>query len=588
MDNDLLKNKQEREHLRGQAAINKKNREIAKEEQLKQKAISENNKMQATIIVKKQLSKVANVSNIKLSKRHEKILLNFSVRKDIAQIYANYTKQQSINYKQTFTSRYKSINYSGNSKGINSLSALKTSLNHSSRKQKRSIEEWLESESHMNIYYADDVYYSHTEFLTKRDEILSFYDDLKETVNDYDDQEHKKALAKASKNRNSYAAKLKKLLPMDHDDNNNLIKIFSQWECEKHKSTDLNRSKNKIITCKVRVSVKNKLLKMKLSDKHIETKLRVFDNYLLHRAEHQKLKNSIKDRKVTNKNSTLINESVFKIPHSMGDLSHLPKKELLEAGISFFKQKFPENIIKLGCLHADEGLCTDIQSGLNFHIFTSRSSNCAITWREQYINFAKSFALDNPEIFPELLEINLKNKLPAKTMVLVGQCWQLSFFQHLQNEYFNKHKISLRFLESEERADFNVIQAMCQEHLPLADRAQSRFNMLNDKSTRLLKDNNIAKGLLNDLNQKIEIKEKSFSDLLDEEKTKIEPILMAIDLWKVNPEHGNLAVNYIHTLNNYPDIQQALLAEITDYERENNLSKNNMISPKIGNYLKPK
>ena len=284
MDNDFLKNKKEREHLRGKAAIDKKNREIAKEERLKQQAINENKKMQQEVTVRKQLSKIAKASSIKLSKRHQKILLNFSSRKNIAHIYSNYTKQQGIDYKQTFTSRYKSINYSGNKTGKNSLTALKTSLNHSSRKQKRTIEEWLDSESHMNIYYADDNYYSHTDFVKERDKILRFYDDIKLTVNDHDDQEHKQALARASKNRNSYAAKLKKLLPSSH------------------------------------------------------------------RAEHQQLKNSISNRKVTNKNSTLINESVFKIPHSMGDLSHLPKQELLEAGISFFKQHFPQNTVQLGCL----------------------------------------------------------------------------------------------------------------------------------------------------------------------------------------------------------------------------------------------
>ena len=588
MDNDFLKNKKEREHLRGQAAIDKKNREIAKEERLKQQAINENKKMQQEVTVKKQLSFFAKASSIKPSKRHQKILLNFSSRKNIAHIYSNYTKQQGIEYKQTFTSRYKSINYSGNKTGKNSLTALKTSLNHSSRKQKRTIEEWLDSESHMNIYYADDNYYSHTDFVKERDKILRFYYDIKLTVNDHDDQEHKQALARASKNRNSYAAKLKKLLPSNHDDNDRLIKIFNRWESEQHKSTDLNRDRNKLITSKVRRSIKNRLLEMKLSEKHIETKLRVFDNYLRHRAEHQQLKNSISNRKVTNKNSTLINESVFKIPHSMGDLSHLPKQELLEAGISFFKQHFPQNTVQLGCLHADEGLNPEIQSGLNFHIFTGRSNSTSVTWREQYINFAKDFALENPELFPELLKIDPKNKQTAKTMVLVGQCWQLSFFQHLQIEYFNKLQISLRFLESEERADFNIIQAMCQEHLPLADRAQSRFNMLNDRANRLLKDNNIAKEQLENIQKQISYKEKSFSDLLAEEKSKIESILIAVDLWKVNPDHGNLAVNYMDTLDDYPDIQQAILTEIIDYERENHIRENKMISPRIGKHLKPK
>ncbi|MCL1049443.1 hypothetical protein L2755_07375 [Shewanella abyssi] len=503
------------------------------------------------------------------SKSKNRVLNNFAYRKDLAKIFRQNNASNGIDYKRNITVRYSSINYNHrNSKDL-SLNALETSLEHSSRLKKQRTEEWHENQSYKNIFYADGKYLTHQDFVQNREQYLSFFNKIKLAANNKSDDKNKKDLAKYSRYRGSYFSKIKKLLPPIHPEYDQFVKQISKLEQSKNKTLDLSKEPHSAVISGLKTYLIRQYEILGFSPKHQENKLRVFDNYLSHRLKHQELKASSANRKVKNLNSTSISEQVFKIPHRHGEMIGVDKKNLLEACVSFFEKNFEGAKIKLAVLHADEGISDDLETGLNAHIFISPNANTP--WSQQYILFAKKQAQAHySEQFPELLSIDSSQKLSPKTLVACGQILQLSFLQHLQEKVFNQHDIGIRFLEENERKEFNNIVSMIEDSMPLHLRQQSRWNMLNDKS--------------NELSQSIALQSEQLEAIKKATTQKQKKMLEAIEIWQLHPskDTASLTLFQLEMIDELPEaIKTSLLAEITSFEQQNNIDSNAKLSNKI-------
>ncbi|WP_028765503.1 hypothetical protein [Shewanella colwelliana] len=506
------------------------------------------------------------------AKSKNRVLNNFAYRKDIAQIFRQNNASNGIDYKRNITVRYSSINYNHRNNGDLSLNALESSLNHSARleEKKRRVEEWLDSQSHKNIYYADGKYLAHQDFVQKREQYLSFFNEVQQAANNKSDQKNRSDLCKYSRYRSSYFSKIKKLLPPTYPEYEKFIEQISKLEQPKNKTVDLSKEPHSASVDRLRTYLDRQYQQLGLSPKHKANKLRVFDNYLSHRLKHQELKASSANRTVKNLNSTSISEQVFKIPHRHGEFKSIDKKKLLESCVSFFEQNFDGAKIKLAALHADEGMNDDLETGLNAHIFISPGGNTR--WSEQYLSFAQKQAKTHySEQFPELAtSIDPSKKLPPQILVACGQILQLSFIQHLQEKVFNNHGIGIKFLEEKERSDFKNIVGMIEESMPLHMRQQSRWNMLNDKS--------------NELSQNIVLQSEQLEAINCVTEKKQKKMLEAIDIWKLQPtpETASLTLFQLEMIDELPEpVRTALLAEITSFEQRNNIDSDAKLSNRI-------
>lgn len=504
------------------------------------------------------------------SKSKNRVLNNFAFRKDLAKIFRHNNQTNGIHYKRNITVRYSSMNYNHRNNGELSLNALNTSLTHSARKEKNRCEEWLDNQSHKNIYYADGIYLTHQDFVKNREQYLSFFDEVKLIANNKSDDKHKKELAKYSRYRSSYFCKLKKLLPASHHNHAKFVEQISKLELHQNKSLDLGEKVHSASVAKLKAYLLKQYELLGFSQKHQENKLRVLDNYLSHRQKHQALLESRECRTVKNINSTSISEQVFKIPHRHGEFKEIGKKEMLEACVSFFENNFDGAKIELAALHADEGMSDDLETGLNAHVFISPNANTP--WSQQYISFAQQQAKAHySDQFPELLSIEPSKKLPPQILVACGQILQLMFIQHLQTQVFDLHGIGIRFLEGSERKEFKNIVGMIEENLPIHMRTQSRFNMLQDKS--------------NELSQSIALLSEQLDAINNATEEKQKKMLEAIDIWQLHPsqETASLTLFQLEMINELPEgVKTALLDEIKSFEQKNNIDSNAKISNRIG------
>ncbi|WP_299805908.1 hypothetical protein [uncultured Shewanella sp.] len=563
-DNDK-KTKNEIDFERGMREIAKLKSRASKKaaEEQQQAYLAEKERLEFQRLIKK-----ASQQSAASSKSKNRVLNNFAYRKDLAKIFRQNNHSNGTHYKRHITARFSSINYNHRNSGDYSLNALNTSLIHSSRKEKNRCEEWLDNQSHKNIYYADGKYLSHHDFVQKREQYLSFFDEVKKTANNKADEKHKVELAKYSRYRSSYFCKLKKLLAPTHPDHAKFVEQISKLESPNNKPLDLSKEPHSASIARLRAYLNKQYTRLGLSPKHRENKLRVFDNYLNHRKQHQSLLESKSNRAIRHLNSTSISEYIFKIPHRHGGFKQIDKQQLLEACVNFFSDNFDVKI-ELAAFHADEGLSDEQESGLNVHVFIKPNRNTP--WSQQYIAFAKKQTqVHYSAQFPELLSIEASKKLPPQIMVACGQILQLSFLQHLQEKVFNHHDIGIRFLEENERKEFNNIVAMVEENMPLHLRQQSRFNMLQDKS--------------NELNQSIDIQSEKL-DSITEATTQLQnKMLDAIDIWKLHPslETATLTLFQLEMIDKLPSqIKSTLIEDIKSFEQLNSIKSKAKLSNKI-------
>lgn len=564
-DSKNNKTKNELDYDRGIREIDKLKSRAMKEKLEKQQS---NTLSEMEMFDLEQMVKEASKKSAVSSKSKCRVLNNFSFRKNLATIFRKLNQDNGINYNNYITIRYKSINYNHRNSGEQSLNALETSLIHSSRQEKRRVEEWIDSQSHNNIYYATRQYLTHDEFIRNREQHLSFLYNIQQTANNKSDQNHKLALSKYSRYRSSYFCKIKKLLPTAHPQQAKFLEKITKLESQQNRDIDLSKPPHSHVISKIRTYLENQYQQLGLSQKHQENKIRIFDNYLSHREKHQALKLSASNRSVKNKNSTSISEQVIKIPHKYGEFKDIEKQHILETCVNFFTDNFDVNI-EFAALHADEGLNENIESGLNAHIFISPTGSS--TWSQQYISFAQKQAkLHYSDNFSELIKIDPNKKLPPHILISCGQVLQLSLLQNLQEKIFNHHDVGIRFLEECERKEFNNIQAMIEENLPIHLRQQSRFNMLNDKS--------------NNLSQNIAIQSAKLDSIQNITNQQLKIILQAIDLWKLKPtpEIASLTLFRLEMLDDLPtDVKNALIDEITLFEQRNGIDSNVRLSNKI-------
>jgi len=547
-------------------------REIAKSKSRASKKATED-QQEAFIAEKERLEferliKEASKKSAASAKSKNRVLNNFAYRKDLAKVFRQKNQSNGIHYKRHITVRFNSINYNHRNSGDLSLNALKSSLNHSTRLEKQRVEEWLGSQSYKNIYYAKGQYLSHLNFTRDREQYLSFFDEIKQDANNKKDDIHRNQLVSASRYRSSYFSKLKRLLPDTHPDHAKFVEKISKLELAENKTLDLSQEPHCAVVTRLRTYLQRQYEQLGLSPKHRENKLRIFDNYLSRRVTHQELKSSSSDRKVKNKNNTCISEAVFKIPHKFGEFKEIDKQQMLETCINFFRDNFDVSI-ELAAFHGDEGLSESQETGLNVHVFIK--PNSTIPWSQQYISFAQKQAQAHySEQFPELASIDPSKKLPQQILVACGQILQLSFLQHLQEKVFNQHDIGIRFLEENERKEFNNIVAMIEESMPLHMRQQSRWNMLNDKS--------------NELSQNIALQSEQLEAINCVTEKKQKKMLEAIEIWQLHPskETASLSLFQLEMIDELPEaIKTSLLAEITSFEQQNNIDSNAKLSNKI-------
>lgn len=511
----------------------------------------------------------------------QRVINNFIYKKDLSNIFKDFTQKQNIPFSRSITTRFNTTCYSGRTKGLNSINSLKTSIKHSIRSEKRNTLEWIDELSSKNLYFTQDKFLSHHEFCKQKAQHLSFMDELENNSKCANDINHKKELNRLSKLRSSYYHKIQNLLPKDHENRNKLFEKLVKLESKENKQKQINKNKQESYI----KSLTNFLLpiyhEIGYSNKKIELKLRVLNNYLSYRFQHINIKNKTNERKIKNKNNTQIVEAVFKIPHRHGDFSSIDAKEFLSAGLSFYQKNFSNNKIHLAALHEDESKCSSVATGRNFHIFIDGNNGTDMTYRQQYLTFAKDYAKERyPDEFKELLSVDTRKKQTTKVMVLSGQVMQLAFLSHVQKILFNKYGIELALLDDSQRKEFNYIQACLEQHLPIEDRQQSRYNMLVEHSEELEKQLIEQNEKISKLEKKISAKQHKIDKFSQIEQHKLDNILEKINLWKLSklPE---IDEHLVELVNSEPLFKSLIIEQLELFEDNYQLTEEQKLSVKI-------
>ncbi|MCG9757472.1 hypothetical protein L1D40_20080, partial [Shewanella insulae] len=553
--------------------------EIDKQKHKINKRESEEKKLIKELEIKHQreiqeaLKNLPDNSNSTNNRSKQRIINNFIYKKNLSSIFMGFTRKQNISFNRAITTRFNTICYSGRTKGVNSINSLKTSLNHSARSEKRHTLEWIDELSSNNLYFTREKYLSHQDFIKHRDQYLSFFDELESNSKCINDIKHKKELNRLSKLRSSYYHKIQNLLPKDHQDKQTLLDKLAQLESKENKQKQISKNRQiKYVEALTRVLLP-RYKELKYSKNKIDSKLRVLNNYLLYRRQHIDIKYETKNRKIKNKNSTQIVEAVLKLPHNHGDFSFIDAKEFLSAGVSFYQKYFPKNKIHLAALHDDESKHVSTLTGRNFHIFIGAHNGTNMTYRQQYLTFARDYAKEYyPEDFAEILDINPNEKQNSNIMVLCGQVMQLAFLSHIQRKLFNRYSIELVLLNDNQRKEFNNIQACLEQHLPIEDRQQSRYNMLIEHSEKLKQQNKIQNKMISTLEQQISNQQEKIEKLNKIHQSKLDELLDRINIWKIS-KLPTIDDHLINLIQSNPQIKKISMEEIEQFEINHTLTE---------------
>ncbi|MGB0835561.1 MAG: hypothetical protein ACPGR2_13700 [Psychrobium sp.] len=463
------------------------NEKIAQSE--KEKAIRESNKESDLTKKLKQVSKNINTNNIQ-NLRARKIISNFKNRKSIDSTFNSkmselFTKKQIAVNKET-TARMNIMHIKAKSRGKNSLNSLRTTMRHMLRIKgyKRQTEEWISSQSHLNLYFHNDEYYTHDEFLEIQNEVYeSIINDKEKDIKNRADKRNKKDVKKYSDLRNSYK---RKILDIAKDDKKltDLIKKLESGDPREVNSQ--NEVINKYITAarnRAREIVKNS----DMPDGRKLQKYKNIDTWIKHRDTHIKKKNY--QRVCHSERENVVSEVSLKIPHANGNLG-ISQREYLDSVKTFFENKpfLNSHNILVGCVHFDESKQTDLAenevTGANVHLVVDCKNNKTnrYSWRKSMIDFARSQQDELNKQFNMNFDINSKGyDLTEKEICHVGQLLQLSFYKHIQLDLFIKKNIKLKFVSEEDRNESTYILACLEQELAIQDRISSRFNMQNEE-----------------------------------------------------------------------------------------------------------
>jgi len=454
-------------------------------------AISENEKaVRETKKTERELNnKLRNISqNINTNQiqgtRARQVISNFKNRKSIdssfnSKISKLLNKKQIAVQKET-TARMNIMNIKAKKKGKNSMNAMRTLLRHMLRIKQRQTEEWIPEDSHLNLYYHDEKYYTHEEFIEIQNDVYdSIINEKVKDVNNRGDKSNKKDVKKYSDLRSSYK---RKVLTIANDDKE-LTELIKKLETGDGR--ELN-SENEAVKTDIELMRKN--LREIVTNSEIPTgrkaqKYKVIDSFIKHRDTHLKKKNY--QRVCHSERENVVSEVSFKIPHANGNLG-INQREYLDSVKSFFeKAPFLKNHkVLAGCTHWDEskriGLSENEITGSNVHLVVDckSSENNRYQWRKSMIDFARS---QQEKLNSEFnMDFNIKAKgydLTEKEICHVGQLLQLSFYKHIQLDLFLKKNIQLKFVAEEDRNNSTYILACLEQELAIQDRLSSRYNM---------------------------------------------------------------------------------------------------------------
>ena len=461
-------------------------------------AISENEKAvrEAKKTERELNNKLRNISqNINTNQiqgtRARQVISNFKNRKSIdssfnSKISKLFTKKQIAVQKET-TARMNIMNIKAKKKGKNSMNAMRTLLRHMLRIKQRQTEEWIPEDSHLNLYYHDEKYYTHEEFLEIQNDVYdSIINDKAKDVNNRGDKRNKKDVKKYSDLRSSYKRKVLTIADSDKE----LTDLINKLETGDGR--ELN-SENE--TIKQDIELMRKKLRENVENSEIPTgrkaqKYKIIDSFIQHRDTHIKKKNY--KRVCNSERENVVSEVSFKIPHNNKNLG-IDQKEYLDSVKSFFeKAPFLKNHkILAGCTHFDEsnriGLSEEEVTGANVHLVIDckSSENNRYQWRKSMIDFARSQQEKLNNEFD--MDFNIKAKgydLTEKEICHVGQLLQLSFYKHVQLDLFLKKSIKLKFVAEEDRNNSTYILACLEQELAIQDRLSSRYNMQHEQNLK--------------------------------------------------------------------------------------------------------
>ncbi|OEG74155.1 hypothetical protein BEL05_00720 [Shewanella colwelliana] len=456
----------------------------AQQEENQLKALNENFENEL-----KKAAKDVDASKYK-TKSARQLINNFKHRQPIDKAFNNAVKgmfaKKGITPKKSITARFMDIKYNAKSSGKNSFgTAFKSSLNHSIRREKANSQEWWDDCQDLNMFYYDGKYYNNSEFEQIREEVYQTLTTSKdEDINNTSDAENKEAVKKYSKLRNSYKSKLLKLIP-EHEEFNEIIK---QLEIKDNKLFYSFTPSIQELTEKAKLILFKELDSIDMPDKRRESKKALLDSFISHRDSHIEALTQADDRVLQSTRTTLYVENNLKIPHS-NQFVDLDQKQYIDCIRSFYKKNFPDNNLKLCCLHFDESKINpmvngtyqkELNTGHNLH--TIIDAQCNKTGKYNYREKLIEFARKNQSALNEKYGLNFNipedtNELTDKEFIEVGQIFQMKYALHLQVNLF-KTKYMFNFVDEKNRQKHNYIRSMLEQHLPLELRDFNRQSML--------------------------------------------------------------------------------------------------------------
>lgn len=521
--------------------------------------------------------------------RIRSMISNIKYRQDTDKFnkrFEKYFKNKNIAIKKRTTARMNIMNIKGKRKGKNSLSALKQTLIHMLRVQQRQTDEWHPELTDLNLYYYDNQYYKHDEFVQIQNDIVDEIMKLKESdVLNRADKRNKTDIKKYTKLRASYRTKVKSL---DKDDEH-LQNLVNQLETGLAK--DVKQSEHSTINNQIDQLQKyafKVIDNQEIPDGRKAQKKNLVRSFIKHRETHLNKKSY--DRVLKSENENVVSEVSFKIPHKNNDLG-ISQREYLDTVKDFFSKSphLKNHDILTACTHFDEGKSKDRENitGANVHLIIDSKNKVTnkYCWRKSLIDFARS---QQDKINKDF---NMSFKIPDKTYNLsskeichVGQILQQSFYKHMQLNLFLDKGIKLDFVEEKDRFEEDYILNNLQQELAIQDRAANRFSMLQEEAAKQeLKRDNAYKTML-EHEQRIEHLEKL-------ETEKIDLLFKKIDSWQdkqtVNRERKNLAKNIAKDINKLgeqsPVLSEKIASSCVNYENSESLNEEYKISNHLNN-----
>jgi hypothetical protein len=457
-----------------------------------EKAVREAKKTERELNNKlRNISQSINTNQIQGS-RARQVISNFKNRKSIdssfnSKISKLFNKKQIAVQKET-TARMNIMNIKAKKKGKNSMNAMRTLLRHMLRIKQRQTEEWIPQDSHLNLYFHDDKYYTHEEFLEIQNDVYDSIIDAKaKDVNNRGDKRNKKDVKKYSDLRSSYKRKVLTIANDDIELSDLIKKLETGDGRELNSENEAIKQDIELMREKLREIVTNS--EMPLGRK--AQKYKVIDSFIQHRDTHIKKKSYT--RVCNSERENVVSEVSFKIPHNNGNLG-INQREYLDSVKSFFEKAphLKNHKILAGCTHFDEskriGLSEEEKvTGANVHLIVDckSSENNRYQWRKSMIDFARSQQDKLNSEFDMDFDIKAKGyDLTEKEICHVGQLLQLSFYKHIQLDLFLKKSIKLKFVAEEDRNNSTYILACLEQELAIQDRLSSRYHMQNEQNIK--------------------------------------------------------------------------------------------------------